>query len=129
MTSHDDHEEMMMELVEQFAPVMDNSTDGVYIWLDETAKVCSEKLARMFGYTIAEWRAKEPFLDSFIAPEDRAVYSWNYHNCVANLAHPATFRFRGIRKDGSTFAAETDMIPISWRGHAIAYHFVRQIAE
>jgi hypothetical protein len=40
-----------------------------------------------------------------------------------------TFRFRARRKDGSTFSAETDMIPISWGRHAIAYHFVHQIAE
>jgi hypothetical protein len=36
---------------------------------------------------------------------------------------------RGLRKDGSTFSAETDMIPISYRGHPVAYHFVRQLAE
>jgi hypothetical protein len=63
-----------------------------------------------------------------VAEGDRAVFSWNYHNRVAALAFPATFRFRGLRKDGSTFPAETDMIPISHRGYAVAYHFVRRVA-
>ena len=49
------------------------------------------------------------------------------HHHVAGLRHPVTFRFRGLRKDGSTFAAETDMIPLCWRGHPIAYHFVREL--
>jgi hypothetical protein len=30
-----------------------------------------------------------------------------------------------VRKDGSMFQAETDMIPLSYGGHTFAYHFVR----
>jgi PAS domain S-box-containing protein len=121
------HTDLISGLAEQYRPVFENSTDGVYLWLDETHKICNEKLARMFGYSVEEWCATAPFLDTFVAPEDRQLYSWHYHNCVASLRHPATFRFRGRRKDGSTFAAETDMIPVSWQGHAVAYHFVREV--
>ena len=64
-----------------------------------------------------------------MAEEDRSLFSWNYHNRVAALAFPVTIRFRGLRGDGSSFPAETDMIPISHRGHAVAYHFVRQVGE
>jgi PAS domain S-box-containing protein len=120
--------DLIQSLADQYRPVFENSPDGVYLWLDETHKVCNARLARMFGCTIDEWSATEPFLETFVAAEDRALYSRNYHRCVAELAHPVTFRFTGQRKDGSTFPAETDMIPISWHGHAVAYHFVRQIA-
>ena len=123
------HVDVMKELAQQFRPLLEESPDGVYLWLDESHKVCNERLARMFGCTVEEWCATEPFLESFVAEEDRQVFSSNYHNCVAALAYPVTFRFRGRRKDGSSFAAETDMIPISWQGHAVAYHFVRKIAE
>jgi PAS domain S-box-containing protein len=123
------HTDLIRDLTEQFRPVLENSPDGVYLWLDETYKVCNEKLARMFGYTVEEWSRTEPFLDNFVAPQDRETYAWNYHNHVASLTHPVTFRFHGRRKDGSTFAAETDMIPVSWQGHAVAYHFVREIKE
>lgn len=121
--------EVMRELAEQFRPVMEQSPDGVYLWLDETHKACNERLANLFGFTVEEWSATQPFLENFVAEEDRRLYSWNYHNRVAALAFPVTFRFRGLRKDGSTFAAETDMIPVSHRGHAVAYHFVRQVGE
>ena len=125
----DEREDVMRELAEQFRTVMERSPDGVYLWLDETHKTCNERLANLFGFTVEECSEAQPFLDSFIAEEDRALYSWNYHNRVARLAFPVTFRFRGLRKDGSTFAAETDMIPISHRGYAVAYHFVRRVAE
>jgi PAS domain S-box-containing protein len=122
------HRDLIQSLADHCRPVFENSPDGVYLWLDETHKVCNERLARMFGCTTEEWSAAEPFLERFVAEEDRAIYSWNYRRCVVELAHPVTFRFTGQRKDGSTFAAETDMIPISWQGHAVAYNFVRQIA-
>jgi PAS domain S-box-containing protein len=125
----DEREDVIRELVEQFRPVLKQSPDGVYLWLDEAHKACNERLAGLFGYTVEEWCATQPFLDNFVAEEDRAVFSWNYHNRVAALAFPVTFRFRGLRKDGSTFPAETDMIPFSYRGHAVAYHFVRQVGE
>lgn len=38
-----------------------------------------------------------------------------------------SFRFHAIRKNGKTFIAETEMIPVSWNRHLIAYHFVREI--
>ena len=125
----DEHTDVIRELAEQFRPVMEQSPDGVYLWLDEAHKACNERLADLFGYTADEWRKAEPFLENFVAEEDRALYSWNYHNRVAALAFPVTFRFRGLRRDSSTFSAETDMIPISCRGHAVAYHFVRQVAQ
>jgi PAS domain S-box-containing protein len=125
----DEREDAIRELAGQFRSVMEGSPDGVYLWLDEAHKACNERLAGLFGYTVEEWCATQPFLDNFVAEEDRGVFSWNYHNRVAALAFPVTFRFRGLRKDGSAFSAETDMIPISYRGHAVAYHFVRRVAQ
>ena len=124
-----EHSHAISELAEQFRPIMEQSPDGVYLWLDEAHKTCNERLASLFGFTVEEWRTTQPFLENFVAEEDRKIFSWNYHNRVAALAFPVTFRFRGLRKDGSTFSAETDMIPISYRGHAVVYHFVRQIAQ
>ena len=124
-----EHEDVIRGLAEQFRPIMEQTPDGVYLWLDEAHKVCNARLAKLFGYTVEEWSATQPFLENFVAEEDRALYSWNYHNRVAALAFPVTFRFRGLRKDGSSFPAETDMIPITYRGHAVAYHFVRQVME
>jgi PAS domain S-box-containing protein len=124
-----EHEAVIQELADQFRPILEQSPDGVYLWLDERHKICNERLAELFGYTVAEWSATEPFLESFIAEADHDLFSWNYHNRVAALAFPTTFRFRGRRKDGSTFSAETDMIPIAYRGHVVAYHFIRQIAD
>jgi PAS domain S-box-containing protein len=123
------HAEVIPALTEQLEPVFESSPDGVYIWLDDTHKFCNERLAEMFGYTVAEWCAVPHFLEGFVDDADQEMYAWNYQNRVAALTFPVTFRFRGRRKDGTTFAAETDMIPLAFEGHAVAYHFVRRCGE
>ncbi len=121
------HEQAIAELGEHLRPVFEQSSDGVYIWLDEGNKRCNAKLATMFGYTVEEWEAVEDFAHTFVADRDRGLYVWNYQNRVGGLEFPATFRFRGVRKDGSSFEAETDMIPLTYGGHSIAYHFIRSV--
>jgi PAS domain S-box-containing protein len=121
------HEQAVEELADHLRPIFEQSPDGVYVWLDETNKRCNERLARLFGYTVEEWEAVGDFANTFVADSDRGVYVWNYQNRVAELGFPVTFRFRGRRKDGSTFDAETDMIPLTYGGHTFAYHFVRAV--
>jgi PAS domain S-box-containing protein len=120
------HEDLIEELAEHFQPVLEHCPQGVYLWLDEGHKTCNERLAEMFGYTVPEWRAVPSSLGTFVAPEDQEAFSQHYYQTVYALAGPVTFAFRGVRKDGSTFLAETDMIPIVYRGHQVAYHFVRE---
>ncbi len=123
------HHEAIVELAEHLRPIFDSSPDGVYIWLDEGNKTCNQRLAKMFGYTVEEWESVDDFANTFIAASDRGMYVWNFQNRVADPSFPVTFRFRGLRKDGSTFDAVTDMIPLAYGGHVVAYHFVRQVTS
>lgn len=119
--------DFLQALSEQFQPIFAASPDGVYLCVDGTYRMCSERLAAMFGYSDEEWQAVGDFLDVFVDEHDQALFGWNYQHRAAALAFPVTFRFRARRKDGSTFAAETDMIPLPYDGHVIAYHFVRRV--
>ena len=122
-----EHEQVLSELLEQFTPVFLHSPDGVYLYLDDTHKICNKRMADMFGLTVEEWSKVPNFLEGFVAPQDRELFSLNYQRHVGALARPVTFRFNAVRKNGEAFIAETEMIPISWNGHPIAYHFVREI--
>jgi PAS domain S-box-containing protein len=122
-----EHEQILRDMLEQFRPVFENSPDGVYLYLDDRHKICNERMAAMFGLTSEEWSAVPNFLAGFVAEEDQELVAKNYQQHVAALTRPVTFRFRARRKDGSAFTAETEMIPMSWRGHPVAYHFVREV--
>jgi len=123
------HDDVIPQLAEHLAPIFASSPDGVYVWLDEEHWTCNERFAAMFGYPVAELENTPGFLQRLVHEEDQGVFSWNYWNRVQALAFPVTFRFRGVRKDGSAFAAEVDMIPIAFGGHTVAYHFVRAVGD
>jgi PAS domain S-box-containing protein len=123
------HEDVIPVLAEHLRPVFESSPDGVYVWLDEEHWTCNDNLARMFGYTVDELENMPYFLQRMVHEVDQENLSWNYWNRVQPLAFPVTFRFRGVRKDGNAFQAETDMIPLTFGGHTIAYHFVRKVGD
>lgn len=123
------HEDVIPVLAEHLRQIFDASPDGVYVWLDEEHWTCNERLARMFGYAVEELENTPHFLQRFVAEEDQGQFSWSYWNRVQGLAFPATFRFRAVHRDGSTFQAETDMIPLTFGGHTVAYHFVRRMTD
>jgi hypothetical protein len=121
------HVKIINELSEQFQPLFQQSPDGIYLYLDEVHKTCSERYAGMFGMGVQEWEAMEGFFNKHIAEEDQDAYIGSYHEHVHQKLTPARLRFKGVRKDGSTFKGETDLIPISWRGEVLALHFVREV--
>jgi PAS domain S-box-containing protein len=122
------HEVATKELAEHLQPLFDASPDGMYVWLDEEHWICNQRLAQLFGYDSSDGLNDTPgFLHRMVHEDDQQHFSWNYWNRVQALASPATFRFRAVRKDGSAFQAETDMIPFTYGGHTFAYHFVREI--
>ena len=122
-----EHEQILQEMLQQFQPVFDKSPFGVYLYLDDVHKVCNEKMAKMFGLKPQEWAETKAFLADFVSEEDQENFARHYQHHISGLSHPMTFRFHGKRKDGTVFLAETDMIPISWRGYPVAYHFVHEV--
>jgi PAS domain-containing protein len=122
-----DHTEILDNLSEQFQPILEGCPQGVYLWLEPGRMVCNEKLAQLFGTTVPDWCQTEDFLARFVDPKDQKMFGENYGKHVGNLQGPVRFRFKAKRKDGTTFNAETDMIPITYEGHPIAYHFVRAV--
>jgi PAS domain S-box-containing protein len=124
-----EHEQVIPQLVDHLEPIFESSPDGVYIWLDGHHWAFNDRFAEMFGWTRSEMQGSAFSLDRFVDPADQEMFVWNYQNRVASLAFPVTFRFLGRRRDGSTVQAETDMIPLAYGGHTLAYHFVRVVGS
>jgi PAS domain S-box-containing protein len=122
-----DHDDVVPQLAKHLRPLFESSPDGIYIWLDETHWACNEKLARMFGYSVAELEKSPWTLQRMVHEDDQEQFSWNYGNRVRARGFPVTFRFRGLHRDGSTIPMETEMIPLTYGGHTVAYHFVRRV--
>ncbi len=127
MAQEHEHEKILEELMEQFQPLFQKSPDGIYLYIDEVHKICSERFAKMFGLTVKAWVAMEGFVNKHAAEADQEMIIRNYHEHIHQSLTPVRFRMQAIRKDRSTFNAEVDMIPFPWRGEMIAFHFVREV--
>lgn len=125
----DEHEHVMIlkELTKQFQPLFQNSPEGIYLYIDEVHKICSERFAKMFGLTVKEWEAMEGFVNKHVDEKDVEMFVNNYHQHIHQTLAPVRFHFMAVRKDGSKFKAETDMIPFPWGGEMLAFHFVREV--
>jgi len=122
------HDDLLEELAAHFQPVLDESPDGVYLWLGPGEMVCNERLAEMLGYSVEELCAQEDFLGTFVDAKDQEAFGRHYSKAIGRLEGPVRFRFKGVRKDGKKVDLETDMVPVTFGGHAVAYHFVRPAA-
>jgi PAS domain S-box-containing protein len=127
MTAEHEHVKILNELAEQFRPLFENSPEGIYLYIDEVHKICNERFAKMFGLSVKEWEAMDGFVNKHAIPEDTEKIVSLYHLHIHQELTPVRFRVTGIRKDGSQFKAETDMIPFPWRGEMLALHFFREV--
>lgn len=127
MAAEHEHVKILKEIAEQFQPLFQKSPDGIYIYIDEVHKICSERFAKMFGLTVAEWEAMEGFVNKHIAEADQALVVSSYQEHIHQRLTPIRFSVKALRKDGSSFKAEVDMSPFPWRGEMLALHFVREV--
>src|SRR5512146_2607400 len=105
------HVKILHELSEQFQPMFQKAPDGIYIYIDEVHKICSERFAKMLGLSVAEWETMEGFVNKHVAQQDLEAFINNYQQHIHQKLTPVTLRFKALRKDGSSFPAEVDMIP------------------
>ena len=126
---HMSHDDVLATALDHLGPVLEESPDGVYLYVDDDNRACNERMAKLFGHTTESWATAGNFLASFVAEGDRERFAQHYHERVAMLSRPVTFQFEALRADGTTFTAETDMVPLCIAGHPVAYHFVREISR
>lgn len=104
--------------------MLDVSSEGIFIYLDDEHKACSDRLADMFGYTPLQWADLRPFDRLFFEKSKDDVIAGYYEKIIGEKA-PMELNFTGVKKDGSTFDARLLMVPITYDGVLFALGFVR----
>ncbi|MBI4216274.1 MAG: PAS domain S-box protein [Chloroflexi bacterium] len=120
------HEKAVRGLERQYRLVMNSSSDGVFIYLDDEHKACNEKLARLFGYSKEAWEKQSPFLDNFVAPESQDEVANGYWGHIKKARAPFNGEFVWVRKDGSRFQAHVTEFPVAYKGRLFAIGFVHE---
>jgi len=121
------HKKLITGVAEQFNEILDGSEQSVYIYLDDTHKVCNRNFATLLGYSSPEeWAAvKENFPDAFISGKSQRTLVSAYQAAVAKFVG-SVIDVTWKRKDGKEVRGTTILVPIEYEGHTMALHYVKE---
>jgi hypothetical protein len=118
------HAEVVKQIATQMKPVLDKSSQGVYIYLDDAHKVCNKKFADLLGYDSAkEWEIAEAPL-SDVAEDDQESVIFAYEAASERMtASCIDVKFKNV-KTGHTIKTSMIVVPLTDNdGHVFTVHF------
>lgn len=123
MTHDVHHEHLIKELAEQLEPIFSNSPQAIYLYLDDTHKICNQKFADLLGYeSIEEWVAYEtPVAD--VDEEDQEKVIEAYGEASENFKASAFFA-TVTTKSGEKIRVSLIMAPITYKDEVFVIHFL-----
>ena len=125
MNDHDDHDDLVRELEGEYRELLDTSSQGIYLFLDDDHKLCNERFASLLDYeSPAEWAGvQRSFPDAFVAEESQHTLIAAYQGAMEE-GTGSTFAVTWKRRSGGTVDSSVILVPISFGGHILALHFV-----
>ncbi len=125
MTHNHSHGDLLGELASELRPVLDSSEQGIYVYFDDDHKFCNGKFASLLGYGSAEeWaKTKGSFPSLFVDDGSQDALIGAYQNAMQDMV-ASTNRITWKKKSGGTADSSVILVPLSFRGHLFALHFV-----
>ena len=123
---HAHHEELVSGLYEQLMPVMENSSQGMYLYLDDTHNMFNDQMAKMLGYSSGaemKRKANDSPLDAFIDIKSHKSVVNAFRNAMEKMAG-STISVTFKKKSGGKITKKMILVPISYHGHLFALHFL-----
>ena len=111
-------------LTSELKDVYASSSQGIYLYLDDLHKSCNEKFASMLGYESARsWAAvRDPFT-SMVDPKSQNTLVSAYQKAM-ETGEASKFPVIWKKKSGGRVNTTVILVPISYRRHMYALHFV-----
>jgi PAS domain S-box-containing protein len=128
MDEHHHHDELIHSVAKQYQDILENSEQGIYIYLDDVHKVCNKNFSTLLGYESSEEWAKSDtsFPVAFVADKSQEILVSAFQDAMENMT-ASTNSITWKKKDGSTVTTEVTLVPIAHDGHLFALHFVSSI--
>jgi PAS domain-containing protein len=119
------HRDLLGELTSQLQLVLESSEQAIYIYFDDEHKVCNENFASLLGYGSAEeWAQMEGnFPSLFVDKSSHDTLIDAYQKAMQTMT-ASTIKARWKKQSGDTVDSTVILVPISYKGHLFALHFV-----
>ena len=127
MDEQQHHEELVKGITEQMKPVLQNSGQAIYIYLDDTHKVCNKKFADLVGYKSAkEWADTEAPLSAVVEEDQQSVITAYMNASEKMLASSVDVKVKHV-KTGKVIKTRMIIAPVGHAGHVFTAHFFSKI--
>jgi hypothetical protein len=117
------HEDLVKGIAAQLKLLLNKSEQAIYIYFDDTHKVCNKKMAEMLGYkSPREWAKTEaPLAD--VVDEDQPAVIAAYGDATEKMAASCLdVRFTNITTE-STVKTRMIITPMIYNDHLFTVHF------
>ena len=119
------HGDLLGELAEQLQPLLESSEQAIYLYMDDDHKVCNKHFASLLGYDSAEeWAQTEGnFPTLFVDPQSHETLIEAFQKAMQNMV-ASTIKVQWKKKSGGTADSTVTLVPLSYKHHLFALHFV-----
>jgi hypothetical protein len=123
MDEQQHHEELVKGITEQMKPVLKKSGQAIYLYLDDTHKICNKNFADLLGYkSPKEWADAEAPLSDVLETDQQGVIDAYMNASQKMLASALDVRFKHI-KTGKIIKTRMVIAPVGHAGHVFTAHF------
>lgn len=125
MHDHSDHTELIKQVAEEYKEILDNSKQGIYIYLDDNNKITNDKFASMLGYTKEEWEKPSEFIETFVSDTSAHELVSAFQSAMEDMVG-SNLSVTWKKKGADVLATNVILVPIMSQGHVLALHFVTE---
>ncbi len=127
MDEHQHHEELIAGISKEYKDILENSHQGIYIYLDDNHKVCNEKFAQMLGFGSTEEFAQitESFVQTFLNQESQNTLVSAYTEAMEKMVASQN-KIVWKKKTGEKVETQVILAPIAFAGHICALYVITE---
>lgn len=127
MDEHQHHEELINGFFEEQKEIFESSGQAMYAFLDDDCRVANANFASLLGYSSPEEWSKVDvngsFPDAFVDTKSQHALIVAFQNAMEGM-EASTVEVTWKTKSGETVDSIVILVPIIYKGHLIALHFI-----
>ena len=122
------HENLIKDIYEQLKEILEESKQAIYIYYDDTHKICNQRFASLLGYKSVEELSTidKSFIETFVNDESQYILISAYRNAMEDKIG-SNIEVSWKTKTGGSVNTNVIIVPISHNGELFALHFISEI--
>ena len=123
MAHNPHHEHLISELKQMLKPLLSNSPQAIYVYLDDEHKFCNKKFADLLGYkSPSEWQKYQyPVSDVDEKDEKKAIKAYME---ASEKMKAQSVKGTWVKKNGRKVKTQITMAPFTYGGEVFVIHYI-----